>query len=285
MAIFLEIPSLNESFLFRTIYNDGNILTTPHWHKEFEIVYVHKGKIRAGVSESNFEVNSGEFMIVPSGKKHYIIASPDSIRYVFQFDERLFNDLKIDNNLDINLKRVFAYYPYHSKDWDDDLVRQVSSWLLELYDLDQNHKPGCYFRIKAILCNLVYQLYLLSSNYAYLKPDYALETNYELEKLDLIFRYVEDNYTQEIKLQDVADHVGYNIYYFTKFFKKCVGKTFIGFLNEYRIDKAKWILLNNDVSASEVMAQIGITNSKTYYRLFHKIVGMSPREYQKNSRS
>ncbi len=52
--------------------------------------------------------------------------------------------------------------------------------------------------------------------------------------------------------------VGFSVYYFTKFFKKNTGKTFITFLNEYRLEKAKWILLNNNISIVDLVEEVGL---------------------------
>ncbi len=51
--------------------------------------------------------------------------------------------------------------------------------------------------------------------------------------------------------------VGFSVYYFTKFFKN-TGKTFITFLNEYRLEKAKWILLNNNISIVDLVEEVGL---------------------------
>jgi hypothetical protein len=44
MAIYLEFLRLDKAFPYRCIENDGSILTTPHWHKEMEIIWIVKGK-------------------------------------------------------------------------------------------------------------------------------------------------------------------------------------------------------------------------------------------------
>ena len=38
MAIYLEMPELDKEFPFRILVNDGDILTTPHWHREVELI-------------------------------------------------------------------------------------------------------------------------------------------------------------------------------------------------------------------------------------------------------
>ncbi|HBG0216727.1 TPA: helix-turn-helix transcriptional regulator, partial [Clostridioides difficile] len=92
-------------------------------------------------------------------------------------------------------------------------------------------------------------------------------------------------YKQPIKLEDVSYEVGFSVYYFTKFFKKNTGKTFITFLNEYRLEKAKWILLNNNISIVDLVEEVGFGSTKTFYRVFKEKIGVSPLEFKKRYNS
>lgn len=282
MAIYLEIPRLDESFPFRTLYNDGDILTTPHWHKELEIIYVKKGVIRMGIGDEVLEVCEGEFVLVAGGRVHYVLASPGSIRYVYQFDEKFFRDLTEDKFELESLRNLWRDYPSHSREWRETMASSTRVLLDAIYEEDQSRKHAYIFALKGYMCLMVLGLY---RNKEYVRNDrkyeYYVDTNQTLDRLDRIFRYVEKNYTEAITLKDVSDYIGFSTYYFTKFFKRNTGKTFIQFLNEYRIEKAKWILLNEDIAVAELVERIGIGSIKTYYRLFKEIVGMSPKEYKR----
>lgn len=284
MAIYLEIPHLDEQFPFRTLLNDGDILTTPHWHKEMEIIYVKKGMIRMGIGEEALEVKAGEFVLVASGRVHYVLASPGSIRQVYQFDECFFRDLTMDKYELQSLKNLWKDYPAHSIKWKEETVRETKMLLDAIYEEDQERKYAYTFAIKGYMCLMILGLYrnneFSGKESAY---EYCVESSQTLEKLDLLFGFVEQNYTHQINLEDVADYIGFSTFYFTKFFKKNIGKTFTRFLNEYRIEKAKWILMNEDIGAMELIERIGIGSTKTYYRLFKEIVGLTPREFQRKN--
>lgn len=281
MAIYLEVPRLDESFPFRTIFNDGDILTTPHWHKELEIIYVKKGVIHMGIGEEAFEVCEGEFVLVASGRVHYVLASPGSIRYVYQFDEKFFRDLTEDKFELESLRNLWRDYPAHSREWRPNTAESTRVLLDEIYEEDRSRKHAYIFAVKGYMCLMILGLYR-NKEYSRSgrKYEYYVETNQTLNRLDMIFRYVEDNYTEVITLKDISGYIGFSTYYFTKFFKRNTGKTFIQFLNEYRIEKAKWILLNEDIAVAEMVERIGIGSIKTYYRLFKEITGMSPKEYR-----
>ncbi|MDD2980947.1 MAG: AraC family transcriptional regulator [Hespellia sp.] len=281
MAIYLERPHLDEHFPLSMWLNEGDILTTPHWHKEHEILYVKRGTVRMGIGEKTLEVKEGEFLLVAGGRVHYVLASPGSIRYVYQFSDNLFRELLQDERALETLKNLWRDYPAHSREWKEDIAISTRGLLETIYEENKNQRCGYAYALKGYMCLLVFGLY---QNKEYRgsegRYEYHVESSQMLEKLDLIFQYVEEHYTQQITLEEIAEHIGFSTFYFTKFFKKNVGKTFVKFLNEYRIEKAKWILMNEDLGALELIERIGIGSTKTYYRLFKEIAGMSPREYK-----
>lgn len=287
MAIYLEMPHLDEQFPFRTLLNDGDILTTPHWHKEQEIIYVKKGTIRMGIGEEALEVAEGEFVLVAAGRVHYVLASPGSIRYVYQFNESFFRELIQEKYELQSLRNLFRSYPAHSRKWQKDVADSTRALLDFIYEEDQKREYAYTFAVKGYLYLMILELYrnqersggsIGGKDTAH---QYPAESSAALEKLDVIFRYVEEHYTEPITLEEAAASVGFSTFYFTKFFKKNVGKTFVQFLNEYRIERAKWILLNEEIGAVELVERIGIGSTKTYYRLFKELTGMTPREYKK----
>ncbi|HHQ8767947.1 helix-turn-helix domain-containing protein [Clostridioides difficile] len=57
------------------------------------------------------------------------------------------------------------------------------------------------------------------------------------------------------------------------------------FLNEYRLEKAKWILLNNNISIVDLVEEVGFGSTKTFYRVFKEKIGVSPLEFKKRYNS
>ena len=92
---------------------------------------------------------------------------------------------------------------------------------------------------------------------------------------------VEWRFMVHMSLEEVAAEIGYSQFYFTRFFKRNTGKTFITFLNDYRIDKAKWLLINSTLSVTEIISQVGFESDKTFYRLFKQSMAISPLAYRK----
>ena len=278
MAIYLEMPELDKDFPFRILVNDGDILTTPHWHREVELIYVTKGTISLGIDDVPYKLSEGEIAFIGGGLIHYVLASPGSERFVYQFDLSYFT---AGNKENLDLQKLFAEVLPISPQWereDEATVRR----LLEAMNLEsEKQETGYQFALRAELFQLITLLLRNVPKQAkQSKKIKKLATQDVLEKLDVIFSYVEAHYQEELTLQNIAEVSGYSSFYFTKFFKKNTGKTFLTFLNEYRIDKAKWLLINSDLPVSEIITQTGFESDKTFYRLFKSSMAMAPLEYR-----
>lgn len=281
MAIYLEMPELDKRFPFRTLLNDGDILTTPHWHKELEIIYVKKGVIHMGIGAEAIEAEAGEFVMIAGGRVHYVLASPGSVRYVYQFEEKFFSDLMLEQCDLYSLRNLWREYPAYSRQWKAEVADAAKNLLNDIYEEDQARNDAYTFAVKGYLCLLILGMY---RNQEYRRNEqgreYHVEGSHTLNQLDLIFGYVEQHYMEPLALEDIAGYMGFSRFYFAKFFKKNVGRTFLQFLNEYRIEKARWILMNEDAGALEIAERTGFGSTKTYYRVFREVVEMTPGEFR-----
>ncbi len=93
--------------------------------------------------------------------------------------------------------------------------------------------------------------------------------------------YINRNYSKDISLKSVAEHVHLSPNYFSDLFKNDTGKNFIDFLIEVRIDSAKKLLAKPDARVYEVGQQVGYEDPASFNRAFKKIVSVSPAEYKK----
>lgn len=277
MAIYLEMPDLDTAFPFRMLMNDGDILTTPHWHREVELIYVTKGTIALGIDDVPYKLSEGEIAFISGGLIHYVLASPGSERLVYQFDLPYFSA----GNQQADLQKVLSELQPVSPQWESETEASVRNLLEGMNQEIKQRSLGYHVALKAQLFQLLTLLIRDIPKRTRLSEKMnKLATKDVLEKLDDIFSYVEANYQEVLTLQDIAAVSGYSSFYFTKFFKKNTGKTFLSFLNDYRIDKAKWLLINSDLPVSEIITQTGFESDKTFYRLFKRSMEMAPLEYR-----
>ncbi len=93
-------------------------------------------------------------------------------------------------------------------------------------------------------------------------------------------QYIDDNYDKKITLDDIAGYVGISKYYFSVLFKKEKDITFSSYLNSVRIDKAKQLLKNPQITINDVVYEVGFNDAQYFSKTFKKYAGMTVTEYR-----
>lgn len=94
--------------------------------------------------------------------------------------------------------------------------------------------------------------------------------------------YVENNYVYDISMQEAAEEMGYSDAYFSKLFKQYFNQNFTAYLAEYRIKKAKELLINTNNSIKDISQMVGYTDSNYFAKIFKRLVGEIPSKYREN---
>lgn len=286
VGVYLEIPELNEHFLFRSFVNEGDILVYPHWHKEIEIIYVKEGNVNIGVNDVPIQLKRDDIYFINGGDVHYFLASPESERIVIQFDLSFFQDISSLEKTNKEMRNLFSSIVQASSLWSQEIADQMRQLLMTVHEENNERKSGYRYVIKAKMFEM---LAILSREVPQnenwndqVREEISSTKQMEnLERLDKIFMYIEAHYQDTITLNDISAYMGFSSFYFTKFFKKNTGTTFIQFLTEYRLNKAKWILLNEDATVTEVAERTGFSSVKTFHHQFKDLMGISPLKYKK----
>lgn len=94
-------------------------------------------------------------------------------------------------------------------------------------------------------------------------------------------RYTMEHYGDSgLTLQDVADYAGISKNYFSKVFKEVSGKKYWDYLTEYRIEQAKKLLRETNLSQSMICEKIGYLSEYHFSRKFKELTGVSPNKYR-----
>lgn len=98
-----------------------------------------------------------------------------------------------------------------------------------------------------------------------------------------VVTYIHKHYANpELSLNMVSTEIGYNLSYISREFKKIKGINFIDYLIEYRIKRAKELLLNSNEKISDISTMVGYTNANSFMRIFKQYMGVTPTVYRNN---
>lgn len=149
----------------------------------------------------------------------------------------------------------------------------------------------------SILTELVYEsdypstfsTNLVNGNvYKLLITMYRIVTNTHLEKvlptnpiIETATKYICQNFSANLTLDDVAEYCHVNKCYLSKLFKNIMGVNFISYINSLRIQNASILLLDTDKSIAEIASSCGFNSQNHFCDVFRKAKGISAREFRK----
>jgi AraC-like DNA-binding protein len=96
--------------------------------------------------------------------------------------------------------------------------------------------------------------------------------------------YLENNYQNDISVEDIAASIGLNRSYFGKIFKQEVGKSPQSFIINYRMVKATELLQFTKSPISEIASAVGYPNQMNFSRTFKSIYGVSPSKWREQNK-
>jgi len=101
----------------------------------------------------------------------------------------------------------------------------------------------------------------------------------KVEIIESVKEYINDNFREDISLDDVADYISFSKYYLSKLFKEVEGINYKDYLIKVRMEKAKKRLKNGD-KIKVVACEVGYSDRNYFSRAFKKYTGISPGKFQ-----
>jgi len=126
--------------------------------------------------------------------------------------------------------------------------------------------------------SLIYNFFMLiKKNYS--KLNYIPKND---PVIDAIITYFENEYSRSITNQSIADYTGYSISYQNEIFRNTFGLTPLQYLTEYRLRKAKYLLVTRkDLQVQEIAELVGFPDASRFVHLFKNYNNLTPAKYRK----
>lgn len=108
-------------------------------------------------------------------------------------------------------------------------------------------------------------------------PSIRMETSPLIKKA---CKYIEENYSKDISLEDIADYIAISPNYLCKLFKENYEITIIDYLTRVRINNSINLLKNTDLSIKEIAHHTGYHDSNYFSKVFKKVTGKTPTDFR-----
>ena len=270
------IPFCDESFPIRVLLNveagvcnsasmrKGGLL----WHEQLEIIYVTEGEL---VCESDFHhyvCEAGDIFVVNPCETHDFFSFERPARYhCLMIDLRLCggrDDISVQKYVEpVTQRRVRFHHVIKADEKAGAVIREI----LDDYTAERN---GYELAVKGNVLRLLALFFgrEISEESPRRGSDHA--------SIAPALRYIADHYVEDITLSRLAECCGMSRSYFCRHFHEITGRTAISYVNEYRLAKAKALLLSTASPVSEIAAAVGFWDSSYFTRKFRELYGISP---------
>ncbi len=272
--IFSVFP--NETFIDLSLYQFGWERCAPahsfgpatRSHYLFHYVISGTGSLLADDSEGNtktYHIKSGQgFMIFPGQINTY--TADKQLPWEYTWIE--FDGLRVKEAIELaGLSPDAPIYHSRSHDLRETMMQEM------LYI--ERHKDMPPFHLLGHLY-LFFDALTRSASTMRLSSGGKLRDFYVHEAL----AFIEQNFQNDISVEDIAENCGLNRSYFGKIFKNTIGKTPQEFLLNYRMTKAAELLKLTRLSIGDISKAVGYDNQLHFSRAFKNIYLISPREWR-----
>lgn len=106
-----------------------------------------------------------------------------------------------------------------------------------------------------------------------------------LRAVELGKQFVRENFAAEITLERVAQVVSLTPYYYSKVFSQVGGETLVDYITRVRVEEAKRLLTDPEVSIKEACFRVGYNDPNYFSRVFKKVTGRTPTDYRSGGQS
>ncbi len=264
-----------------------------HAHDFIEIAYVVAGQGIHRIGDQEYAVSKGDIFIINYDIPHEFRSHIDPSHpplYVYNciFKAEFFDTSLVNCKDFSDLSRHFLFCSLFPEEKDScagiKLSDSDSSGIEDIYETMFREymikEPGYVEVLRSCIIHLLIKIFRL-----YRKKDQLsikLEAN-RRHIIDTVIRYMKENYTKELKLEDLAMMAFLSRNYFCKLFKDCTGMTVLEYTQKIRIEEACRLLDGTSRKVLDIAAEVGYKDVKFFNQVFKKIMGKTPGEYKKGN--
>lgn len=252
-------------------YVNYNFSYMAHWHTEIEIAYVESGNIFVSINNDKKILKAGDIAICNSGDIHYYEQTDSDSKIIliifkpefFGFTSNWLGTYKLNSPFlesdsisieNFNKIKDLIYYIFN-EDYTKD----------KFYDLFIKSK---IIELTASILRYVPITNCLSQN---LNKSFS-----KLETMQNILTYIENNFTDDISLQDLANKFNMDSSNLSTAFNSIAGCNLRTYINTLRITKAESIILNSKKPLIDIAFECGFNSIRTFNRAYKSVKGIVP---------
>ena len=256
------------------VTNSREMPLTLTWHEQLELLFFREGGAAVFIGTARFVAQKGDVFVINALEPHFVKYHNGYSLYDCVMVERaVYHDLIRDICLiqygsPMSEQNVYFRNVFHNND-------KLAFLLDAIVTESKNKKTAHDILIERYAQILIAELFRAGPvEFKPIKDDEWTILNYQ--RMDPVLKYLDENYTSQISLDNLAAMCAISKYYFCRLFKIATGQTVIEYANSLRLSLANRLLHSTSLPITEIAKQAGFDDYCYFSRRYRKEFGVSP---------
>lgn len=274
----------------RLTHDNYSGMHTSHSHSHCELYYLISGMCTMLIGKTNYILTPGMILIIPPNVPHKTTYSPDttSERLTVEFSSEYISDIAEEFGA-IWMERFFYNSPIYLPQASRPDIERMFDALTEdrppavSLPSEDSIAPQQEDIFSGCIRKLHFQEALIELLRRNTRANYVTEEGIPISDIAVAeaLRYIDTNYNEPLTLEGVANMYRLNPSYFSSKFKEVNGIGFKEYHNNVRIIRAEKLLLETDMSITEIAMKCGYETSNYFGDAFRRINNCSPSQFRR----
>lgn len=258
-------------------YTNRDSMIETHYHTHYEIYYQLSGDRYYFIRDRTYHIKEGTLVWLNREDIHKTFSAEQSVgeRILINFKKAFLSGIT-----DLQVERLLKIFE------EDRCVLQLTSlqkkeveYLLQKMIIENKREKDTFYN--QLLFSELLSLKKRYINEVSKEELIPISTSPKHERVAEVAKYLNENYSRKITLEEVAKAFYISPYYLSRTFKEGTGFNLIHYLNYIRIKNAKLLLDTSHMSIIEISHEVGFESTTHFDRVFKDLEGMTPSHYRK----
>lgn len=245
--------------------------TDVHFHSDHELYYLVKGTTKYFIGDKIFQLESGNFVIIPAGLHH----KADSENCLI--NERILVSFKSDTFSDETLKILDNFF-------SESVIYIPNSRLEAIEDIfskiDNEYKSKDEYS-SVLINSYIEEIIILLARF---RQDYRPNLPDADKTIHKISKYIKDNYSQNLTLESISRTFSLSTAHLSRRFKVVCGIGINEYITYVRLLNAEHLLKETDLPITEIAGKCGFNDSNYFSTVFKKAKGTTPLKFSREAK-
>lgn len=251
-----------------------------HWHDELEFAVIQEGTADYLIGEEIVQLGKGDGIFINSRIIHGYEAGGRAVVPNIVFSPELIsggNQMVYQKFIQpILCSRISCLYLSSQIDWQNEILQSLQ----QIFHLLNSEEETREIDVQINIASIWRTLYLHQQSCMELPQTAGFLTTQE--RLRLMLEFIYENYTERIRLADIASAAKVSTSEALRCFKEGADASPVDYLIQFRLNKARELLQTTENTVTEIAATVGFENAGYFGRMFKKAFGVTPKYLRKH---